>query len=46
VVIEMEVDSVGEFMKMAKRREDDEGHGGIMNGYHDLVDHRRCEIYT
>ena len=47
VVIEMEVESVEEFMKMGEGdAETMKEMEAIMKGYHDLVDHGRREIYT
>ena len=45
LVAEMEVQSVDEFMKMNDSADMDEM-GKIMEGYHDLVDHGKREIYN
>lgn len=46
LVSEMEVESLEAFMKMGQDSEEMKEMGKIMEGYHDLVDHGRREIYT
>ena len=46
VVSEMEVPSLEAFMEMGPGEEDAKEFEQIMQGYHDLVDHGRREIYT
>ena len=45
LVAEMETDSIDQFMKMETSDEDAKEFEKIMEGYHDLVDHGRREIY-
>lgn len=45
LVAEMEVESLDEFMKI-DQGEDAEEFGRIMEGYHELVDSGRREVYT
>ena len=45
LVAEMETDSIDGFMKMDTSDEDMKEFEKIMEGYHDLVDHGRREIY-
>lgn len=45
LVAEMETDSIDGFMKMDASDEDMKEFEKIMEGYHDLVDHGRREIY-
>ena len=45
LVAEMETDSIDGFMKMDVNDEDMKEFEKIMEGYHDLVDHGRREIY-
>jgi hypothetical protein len=46
VISEFEVESVDTFMAMGQDSEQMKAMGKIMDGYHDLVDHGRREIYT
>jgi hypothetical protein len=46
VVSEIEVESLEKFMAMGQDPEEMKAMGKIMEGYHDLVDHGRREIYT
>ena len=47
VISEVEVESLDTFMKMGQDgSEEARKMGAIMEGYHDLVDHGRREIYT
>ena len=45
LVAEMETDSIDAFMKMDASDEDMKEFEKIMEGYHDLVDYGRREIY-
>jgi hypothetical protein len=47
VISEIEVESLDAFMKMGQDDSpESKKMGAIMEGYHDLVDHGRREIYT
>jgi hypothetical protein len=46
LVAEMEATSLEAFMSMGQGEEDEKEFGKIMEGYHDLVDHGRREIYN
>ena len=45
VMIEIEVDSLQEFFEMDEQAMASAGAAEIMEGYHDLVDHGRREIF-
>jgi hypothetical protein len=46
MVAEIEVESLKEYIKMENKPEISKKLGEIMEGYHDLVDNGRREIYT
>jgi len=46
VVAEIEAPTLEDFMKMGAEEEGRKRMAEIMEGYHDLVDHGRREIYT
>jgi hypothetical protein len=46
VISEMEIESFEAFMAMGKNADQMQEMGKIMEGYHDLVDHGRREIFT
>jgi hypothetical protein len=46
VISEIEVESLEKFMAMGQDGEAAKAMGKIMEGYHDLVDYGRREIYT
>ena len=46
VISEIEVESLEAFMKMGQEGDEMKAMGKIMEGYHDLVDTGRREIYT
>jgi hypothetical protein len=46
VISEIEVESLENFMAMGQNADEMKEMGKIMEGYHDLVDHGRREIYT
>lgn len=45
IVSEMEVESIDAFMSMDTESEESKEMGKIMEGYHDLVEHGRREVY-